>query len=87
MKKSVQRNVQDVVDNVLLTHEKKLRNLTKNSTSPFTKDEVITNSSSYVLSDDESYLLSNALSYAIPPIERLGKFASTNCRMMNLQGS
>ena len=49
------------------TPEKKLKNLSKNFTMPFTLDEVITNLSNYQLSDMERDLLKYGLSYAIPP--------------------
>ena len=52
---------------IIKAHEKKLKNLTKNFTLPFTSDEVITNLSNYQLSDTERDLLKYGLSYAIPP--------------------
>ena len=56
-----------MVENIVLTHEKKLRNLTKNTALPFTTDEVITNMSSYELTSEENEILKNGLSFAIPP--------------------
>jgi len=52
------------------THEKKMRNLTKNTTLPFLPDDVIRDLSSYLLSDEEAGLLMNGLNYGnygIPP--------------------
>ena len=49
------------------TCEKKLKNLSKNFTMPFTLDEVITDLSNYQLSDTERDLLKYGLSYAKPP--------------------
>lgn len=91
VKKSIQRNVQDGVEKILLSHERKLRNLTKNSSPPFTKDDVISNLSSYTLSEEENDLLLNGLSYAIPPnlvsetdiftsFEMISRFATTNLK-------
>ena len=42
---------------MIKAHEKKLKNLSKNFTLPFTPDEVITNLSNYQLSDAERDLL------------------------------
>ena len=52
---------------IIKVHEKKLKNLSKNFTLPFTADEVITNLSNYQLSGTERDLLKYGLSYAIPP--------------------
>ena len=48
------------------SHEKKLKNFSKNFILPFTSDEVITNLPNYQLSDMERDLLKYGLSYAIP---------------------
>ena len=52
---------------IIKTREKKLKNLSKNFTMPFTLDEVITDLSNYQLSDTERDLLKYGLSYAKPP--------------------
>ena len=67
LKKSILMNVKKKRILILKAHEKKLKNLSKNFTLPFTSDEVITNLSNYQLSDRERDLLRSGLSYAIPP--------------------
>ena len=49
LKKCIRHNVGKAVNNVNLTHEKKLKNLTKNTQIPLTSDETIKNLSSYKL--------------------------------------
>ena len=41
LKRCINRNVQNALKNVIKTHERKLRNLTKNIQLPFTSDETI----------------------------------------------
>ena len=65
--KSILTNVKKKRTSIIKAHEKKLKNLSKNFTLPFTSDEVITNLSNYQLSDTERNLLKYGLSYAIPP--------------------
>ena len=60
-------NVKKKRTSIIRAHEKKLKNLSKNFTLPFTSDEVIANLSNYQLSDTERNLLKYGLSYAIPP--------------------
>ena len=67
LKKSILMNVKKKRILILKAHEKKLKNLSKNFTLPFTSDEVITNLSNYQLSETERDLLKYGLSYAIPP--------------------
>ena len=67
LEKSILTNMKKKRTSIIRTHEKKLNNLTKNFTLPFTSDEVITNLSNYQLSDRERDLLKYGLSYAIPP--------------------
>ena len=94
--KSIQKNVDRFVQEIVKRHEKKLRNLTKNSTLPFTKDEAITNISSYSLSDEESDLLKHGLTYAVPPkrvckadvfttFEMISQFLTKNLKKEDLQ--
>jgi len=59
-------NVQKVEKTTVETHEKKMRNLTKNQTLPFLPEDVIRNFSSYSLTEEESKLLMNGLNYGIP---------------------
>ena len=67
LEKSILMNVKKKRTSIIKAHEKKLKNLSKNFTLPFTSDEVITNLSNYQLSDTERDLLKYGLSYAIPP--------------------
>jgi len=66
-------NVKEMERETVETHEKKMRNLTKNTTLPFLPDGVIRDLSSYLLSDEEAGLLMNGLNYGnygnygIPP--------------------
>ena len=68
------------------THEKKLKNLTKNHNTPFKADEIIRNLSSYKLNNEESELLKFGLSYAIQPrsIDKTDVFSTFEsiCRVM-----
>ena len=67
LRKSTRKNVSKNEKKCFATHEKKLRNLTKNHYLPFHHDDVITNRSSYVCTDEENELLKNGLQHAIPP--------------------
>ena len=65
--KSILTNVKKKRTSIIKAHEKKLKNLSKNFTLPFTSDEVITNLSNYQISDTERDLLKYGLLYAVPP--------------------
>ena len=65
--KSILTNVKKKRTSIIKAHEKKLKNLSKNFTLPFTSDEVITNLSNYQISDTERDLLKHGLLYAVPP--------------------
>ena len=67
LEKSILMNAKKKRTSIIRAHEKKLKNLSKNFTLPFTSDEVITNLSNYQLSDTKRHLLKYGLSYAIPP--------------------
>ena len=54
LKRYINHNVQNAVKNVIKTHEKKLRNLTKNMQLPFTSDEAIKIFSRYKLTEAET---------------------------------
>lgn len=66
-KSAISKNVKKSVNNVIKTHEKKLKNLTRNKTLPFTHPEVVKNLSSSNLTIDELDLLKNGLDFSIPP--------------------
>ena len=53
-------NVGKAFNNVISTHKKKFKNLTKNKQIPFTSEEAIKNLSSYKLTDEEVEILSMA---------------------------
>ena len=55
------------VKEFIKTHEKKLKNLTKNSVLPFTSDEVVTNLSSVALNADQLNVLNYGLTHSICP--------------------
>ena len=65
--KSVDHNVTKGVKEFIKTHEKKLKNLTKNSVLPFTSDEVVTNLSSVALNADQLNVLKYGLTHSICP--------------------
>ena len=65
--KSIQRNVKKEESNILKTHQKKLRNLTRNTMLPFEPYDVVTNLSKYQLNVDEMDLLKNGLEFSITP--------------------
>ena len=65
--KSIQRNVKKEESNILKAHQKKLRNLTRNTTLPFEPYDVVTNLSKYQLSVNEMDLLKSGLEFSIPP--------------------
>ena len=65
--KAIKRNVDKSAEDIILTHEKKLQNLTKNHTIPFHHDDVVTNLSNTKLTQPELDLLNNGLSFSIPP--------------------
>ena len=67
LEKSILRNVKKKRTSIIKAHEKKLKNLSKNFTLPFTSDEVITNLSNYQLSDTKRGLLKSGLLYVILP--------------------
>ena len=57
LKKCIRHNVGKAVNNVISTHEKKLKNLTKNTQIPFTSEETIKSLSTYKLRDEEVEIL------------------------------
>ena len=67
VKRCINHNVQNAVKNVIKTHEKKLRNLTKNIQLPFTSDETIKNFSRYKLTEAETSILKFGLKQPIEP--------------------
>ena len=67
LKKCISHNVGKAVNNVISTHEKKLKNLTKNTQIPFTSDETIKNLSSYKLTEEEVEILKYGLKHPIEP--------------------
>ena len=64
---SIQRNVKKEESNILKTHQKNLRNLTRNRMLPFEPYDVVTNLSKYQLNADEIDLLKNGLEFSIAP--------------------
>ena len=67
LKRCINHNVQNPVKNVIKTHGKKLRNLTKNIQLPFTSNETIKNFSRYKLTEAETSILKFGLKQPIEP--------------------
>ena len=67
LKNCIRHNVGKAVNNVISTHEKKFKNLTKNIQIPFTSDETIKNLSSYKLTEEEVEILDYGLKHPIEP--------------------
>ena len=67
LKKCIRHNVEKAVNNVISTHEKKLKYLTKNIQIPFTLDETIKNLSSYKFREEEVEILKYCLKHPIEP--------------------
>ena len=65
--KSIQNNVKKEESNILKSHQKKLRNLTRNRMLPFEPYDIVTNLSKYQLNTDEMDLLKNGIEFSIPP--------------------
>ena len=67
LQKCTNHNVQNSVKNVIKTHEKKLKNLTKIVQLPFTSDEAIKNFSHYNLTEAETSVLKFGLKQPLNP--------------------
>ena len=67
LKKLLITLITKAVNNVISTHKKKLKNLTKNIQIPFTSDETIKNLSSYKLTEEEVEILKYGLKHPIEP--------------------
>ena len=65
--RSIQRNVKKEESNILKSHQKKLRNITRNRMLPFEPYDIVTNLSKYQLNADEMDVLKNGLEFSIPP--------------------
>ena len=65
--KPIQRNVEKEENNILKTHQKNLRNLTRNTMLPFQTYDVVTNLPKYQLDEDDMDLLKYGLDFSIPP--------------------
>ena len=65
--KALRRNIDCEVQNIVRTHQKKLKTLTKTCVLPFDSKDVVTNISSYTLSQNESEALKFGLSQSIVP--------------------
>ena len=76
--KSIQRNVKKEESNILKTHQKKLRNLTRNTILPFEPYDVVPNLSKDQLNVKEMDLLKNGLEFSILP--RFLKKTSVFCQ-------
>ena len=60
----IKKNVKTMVKSTMLTHEKKLCNLTQNTVLPFTSTDTVLNLSSSKLTDEEMNILRYGLKYS-----------------------
>ena len=67
LKKCIKRNLEKSSNNVIKTHQNKLKVFTKNIHVPFTPDETIKNFSKYKLNNDEISILKYGLNHPIEP--------------------
>lgn len=65
--KAVAHSLAKAANQFIKTHEKKLKNLTRNSVLPFTSREVVTNLSSFVLTAEQLDALKFGLTHSICP--------------------
>ena len=65
--KALKKNVDKRMKKTVETQSKKLKNLTKNKTLPFSHDETVTNLSSQQLKPEELNILKNGLTFSIKP--------------------
>ena len=65
----VKKNVDKITKATMKTHEKKLRNLTKSISLPFTTAETVHNLSSKLLATDDFEILKYGLKYPIHPLQ------------------
>ena len=63
----IKKNVKAMVKSRMLTHEKKLRNLTQNTVLPFTSTDTVLNLSSSKLTDQEIDFLRYGLKHSVEP--------------------
>ena len=81
--KLLKRNVKNKENAVLKTHQKRIRNLTKNSTNPFTHKEVVKNLFSKHLTNEELDLLKFGLHHSLPPLRIYKTNAFVSFEMMH----
>ena len=67
LSKAIQRNLKKKEREWIQTHEKKLKNMTKNEILPFTASDTIHNLSSYRLTSEEEEVLKHGLTHSIVP--------------------
>ena len=63
----IKRNIKNKENSVLKSHQKKIKNLTNNSTNMFTHRELVKNLSSKQLTNEELDLLKFSLHHSLPP--------------------
>ena len=66
--RAVEKNVEQSAINTIKTHQKKIRNLTKNIALPFTHNETIHNLSTIALTTEELDVLKYGLKHPIHPL-------------------
>ena len=66
-KRSLSKNVDKAANKLIMTHQKKLEKLTRNTVLPFTSDETVTNISSARLTQEQLGILKLGLNHSICP--------------------
>ena len=69
IKKLLFGNIKKSEQSIITTHEKKLRNLIKNRSNPFTHEEVVKNLSTKNLSFEKLDILKFGLNHSLPPLK------------------
>ena len=70
LKRTLQHNVTKATAQFVETHHKKLKNLTRNKSIPFTSNETVTNLSSHSLTSEQLNILKFGLTHSIRPLVR-----------------
>ena len=70
LSRCLRKNIEKRIHKIIATHQKNLRNLSKNTTLPLSHKETVTNLSSHKLTDDELDILKNGQDFSIRPARR-----------------
>ena len=72
LNRTLHHNVTKATTHFVKTHHKKLKNLTRNKSIPFTSDETVTNLSSHSLTPEQLNILKFGLTQCIRPVQVYG---------------